>query len=565
MNRTPVRIELISDFNPEILCRYLEHGGELPDCTVAIDGFNQVFQSLDRNDGEAFPDVTVVWTRPEGVLPSVAMALAHRPFHLAEADAEVDAFVERLAARAQRGGTLLVATWTLPPGYRGLGPLEHRPGLGAAHLVGRCNVRLAEALAGVGNAFLLDADAWMRAAGPQAGSPRQWFAGKVPFSNRVFQDAARDIKAALAGAAGLSRRLILVDLDDTLWGGVVGETGWQGIRLGGHDAVGEAYAAFQESLKALTRRGLLIGVVSKNDEAVALAAFDHHPEMRLRRSDLAGWRIDWMDKAANVASLAGELNLGLSSVVFIDDNPMERGRVAESLPDVLVPDWPRDPLLFVDALRGLRCFDAVQFSNEDRGRARMYAEERGRRAVRASVGRLEDWLGGLDLRVAIHPLDAAALPRAVQLLNKTNQMNLSTRRLSEVELLAWAQQPGRQVWTVSVGDRFGESGLTGLLGIAWEGPVAHVVDFVLSCRVMGREIEKAMLFVAVQQARAGGAAWLVARHLPTERNAPCLAFWRTSGFAERGVLEFAWDTATDYPLPDHISLTGFSRSETTHA
>src|SRR5207249_4608997 len=189
----------------------------------------------------------------------------------------------------------------------------------------------------------------------------------------VLQEAARDIKGAVQAIRGESRKLLVLDLDDTLWGGSVGEIGWQNIKLGGHDAVGEAYVDFQRVLKSLLNRGNLLAIVSKNQESVALAALENHPEMVLRPGDFAGWRINWRDKAENIVELVSELNVGLQSVVFIDDNPAERALVAEALPEVLVPQWPESPLLYSAALHDLRCFDRPCLTDEDLTRSQMYA------------------------------------------------------------------------------------------------------------------------------------------------------------------------------------------------
>ena len=172
----------------------------------------------------------------------------------------------------------------------------------------------------------------------------------------------------------------------------MGETGWHGIRLGGHDHVGEAFKSFQRELKALSNRGVQLAIVSKNDENVALDAIDQHPEMLLRRADFAGWRINWQDKAANIASLTAEINLGLDSVVFIDDNPAERDRVAGALPQVLVPAWPNDPTAYVAALRSLNCFQTASVGTEDRSRKSMYVAERERKEIRLAVDSTEEWL-----------------------------------------------------------------------------------------------------------------------------------------------------------------------------
>ena len=232
-------------------------------------------------------------------------------------------------------------------------------------------------------------------------------------------------------------------------------------------------------------------MVSKNDEAVALEAIASHPEMVIRTEHLAGWRINWQDKAQNIAELVAELNLGLQSTVFIDDNPTERGRVREALPEVLVPEWPTDPTRFADALRQLDCFDRAAITSEDRERNQMYVQERARRGSLDVASSPEDWLASLDVRVRIDPLSAANLKRVVQLLNKTNQLNLRTRRCTEMELTQWLEGgKNRNLVSLTIADRFGDIGLTGI--VSWEqiGSTLEIVDYVLSCRAMGRQVEQ---------------------------------------------------------------------------
>src|SRR5262249_54535249 len=227
---------------------------------------------------------------------------------------------------------------------------------------------------------VLNSRKWFQLAGDATFNFRLWYLGKVPFGNSVFKNAAADIKAALRGAVGQVRKLLILDLDDTLWEGIVGDVGWQALKLGGHDPIGEALVDFQREIKALNRRGVLLGIVSKNEEATALAALKEHPEMILRPEDFAGWRINWSDKAQNIVDLVSQLNLGLDSVVVIDDNPAERSRVREALPQVLVPEWPEDKRLYSAALLALDCFDAYAVTREDHERAQMYANE-SRRAI----------------------------------------------------------------------------------------------------------------------------------------------------------------------------------------
>jgi FkbH-like protein len=278
-----------------------------------------------------------------------------------------------------------------------------------------------------------------------------------------------------------------------------------------------------------------------------------HPEMVLRPSDFAGWRINWNDKAQNIADLVAELNLGLDAVVFIDDNPVERARVRDALPDVLVPEWPADQRLYPAALLALDCFGASSVTQEDRERVASYSVERQRRALKLA-GSVDDWLRSLDVEVAAEPISDLNRARALQLLNKTNQMNLATRRFSEPELVAWIDATGSALWTFRVRDKFGDSGLTGLASLSLRGTDAEIVDFVLSCRVMGRQVEETMIHVLAAFARDAGAERLVAQYRPTAKNMPCLEFFRRSGFAEVEPHLFVWRLARDYPPAAHIHL-----------
>ncbi len=565
-------VRLISDFNIEVLGRYLANMAGIEHLRVSAAPFGQVVQSLANPEtSEDGTDAVVVWTRPESVLSRYRDALHLQPVDHDAVLEEVAGYGRMLRNFATRVRYLFHPTWTLPSGNRGYGMLDYARGIGLSHLLARMNLCLVETIADLPNVFVLNAESWLRHGGARASIPKMWFASKVPFKNVVFQEAARDIAVALNGLAGASRKLVVVDLDHTLWGGVVGETGWKGLRIGGHDHVGEAFVDFQRHLKALANRGVQLGIVSKNDERVALEAIDCHPEMQLRRADFAGWRINWSDKVGNIVDLAQELRLGIDSIVFIDDNPAERGRVREAFGDrVLVPEWPSDPADFSTALLDLRCFDSPRISAEDRTRAGMYAAERERRVAAEQVGSVEAWLATLQIEVRAERLSSTNLVRASQLFNKTNQINLSTRRLSEEQLRKWSDQPNRMVWTFRVSDRYGDSGLTGIISIETENETSRIVDFLMSCRVMGRKVEEAMVYTAVEYVRTQTSAKrIAAQFIPTDRNRPCLDFWWRSGFEEKEKHWFHWEPIRPYPIPQFIKLVeaGFeshSHAETDH-
>jgi FkbH-like protein len=545
---------IVSDFTIGELERRLNSNSEAVLLDFEAAPFAQVVPSL-LTPAPAGREYLVVWTRPEAVLPAFEALLAYEARSEPELLRQVDEHCELILRAARQYRAVFVPTWVVPPFRRSLGMLDARVG-GVAHALAAMNLRLMNRLGEAANVFVLNAQRWMEVVGRNAQQPKLWYRGKVPFHADVFAEAANDIRAALSGLAGGARKLLILDLDDTLWGGIVGDVGFEGLRLGGHDSLGEAFVDFQRAVKELKRRGVVLALVSKNTEAVALEAIRNHPAMVLREQDFIGWRINWNDKARNIAELVAELKLGLSAVVFVDDNPVERARVREALPDVLVPEWPEDKLLYASTLRALSCFDAPVLSREDAERTELYAAERARESLKVEVGSIDDWLAGLKTEVRVNALDRVNLPRTVQLLNKTNQMNLRTRRTTELELAAWAAEPDHELWTITVSDRFGDAGLTGVVSLAYSDGVAQVVDFVLSCRVMGRRVEECLLHVAVASARRRKAQRIEAHYLETPKNKPCLDFWQKSaGFIADGHL-FSWELSRPYACPGAISLIG---------
>lgn len=549
---TTLRLRLVSDFNVKPLAQFLAKISDPFFLDIEISPFGQVYQTLMGSSGNSSWG-GVIWTLPERISPSFGRALGMEDVDHEQCLAEVGAFADCVLQFAQTQQHVFVTSWTLPPDFRGYGMLDWKPNLGLLHLLARMNLRFAQELARAENVYLLDVARWLQA-GQHSAASKMWYAAKVPYSSPVFEAAARDLLAALRALVGKSRKLVMVDLDNTLWGGVIGETGWQGIRLGGHDHVGEAYRDFQASLLALSKQGIQLAIVSKNDESVAMEALDLHPEMLLHRDHFAGWRINWHDKAANISSLAEELNLGLSAVVFIDDNPAERDRVRNALPEVLVPEWPLDPTAYVGALRSLRCFETAALTREDRIRTAMYVAERERREVKLGTESVETWLRQLKTHLRVAPVGKANLPRVTQLFNKTNQLNLSTRRLSEQEIIAWASLPHHSLLTFSASDKFGDLGLIGVIGVEIADGRGHLVDFILSCRVMGRKVEEAMLHVAASEVARLGGRTLEARYLPTGRNRPTLDVFRASNLTEEPGHVFVAESLADLTKPEEVSM-----------
>ncbi|MEO1999414.1 MAG: HAD-IIIC family phosphatase [Planctomycetaceae bacterium] len=556
------RLCLISDFTCDSLGNLLANDRDYPSLDVKCAPFDRVIPSMmslaEGTGDEPAPDAILVWTRPEAVIGQYQLLIGGEPVDSEALLAEVERFAAQLCGVAAKGIQVLVASWTRPLHQRGLGLSDWDARTGSAFMLSNMNLHLAQSLDSAQGVHMLDAGRWIFPVGIRGSNIKRWYLAKVLYSTEVLQNAVREVKAALATVLQGPRKLIVVDLDNTLWGGVVGDDGKENLVLGGHDPTGEAFVDFQRHLMALHKRGIMLAVASKNESSVALDAIDTHPEMILRREHFLAWRIDWGDKARNIRELVKSLNLGLQSCVFLDDNAFERARVREVLPEVLVPELPESPMLRPSFLESLTCFDSAKLTSEDRERHSMYVAKGAREQAMSQADDLASWLASLELTVEASPISDVNRARAVQLLNKTNQMNLTTRRLSESAFTAWLKEGDRTCWTFRIRDRFGNSGLTALASLEMLDKQVRLVDFVVSCRVFERGVEEAMLHWIAR--KSGSAGSLRATYRPTEKNRPCLRFWQDrSGFrdetaGEEDDISFIWDLSEPYPCPSHLKV-----------
>ncbi|MDB5945279.1 MAG: methoxymalonyl-ACP biosynthesis protein [Ramlibacter sp.] len=375
-----------------------------------------------------------------------------------------------------------------------------------------------------------------------------------------------DLLARIASAvAGLSRKCLVLDLDNTLWGGVVGDDGVDGIRLGQGSATGEAHLAFQRYAASLARRGIILAVCSKNDAAVAEAAFGH-PEMALKRSDIAAFEANWDDKAGNLRRIAQTLEIGVDSMVFVDDNPAERDIVRRELPEVAVPELPEDVAGYPWCLAAAGYFEAVSFTSDDAARGRSYASNAQRKATLGKATDLEGYLRGLEMRMSVSPVGAADLPRVTQLINKTNQFNLTTRRYTEAEVERMAAEAGVIALALRLRDKFGDNGLVSVVlarrDAGWPDGELLIDTWLMSCRVLGRQLEEAALSVLAATALQRGGRALVGEFRPTARNGMVADHYRRLGFeplqapagAGPGWSYWRYDLLSREPAQHHISI-----------
>lgn len=386
---------------------------------------------------------------------------------------------------------------------------------------------------------------------------QKWLTARLPISADALVHLADEWLRYLLPIRGRQAKCLVCDLDNTLWGGVIGEDGLAGIKLGG-DYPGAAYQELQRAILDLTRRGILLAVCSKNNEADALEAIDNHPEMLLRRKDFAALRINWQDKVQNLREIAAELNIGIDSLVLIDDNPVEREFVREMIPEMTVLDIDAAaPLGHAAAVRNCPLFERLELSAEDRQRGQLYAAENERRNLQTSATTIEDYYRSLEMVATVGLADDATRQRVAQLTQKTNQLNMTTRRYSEQDIQAFMDDPATHVYWVRVEDRFGDNGIVGVMIARQTGDDCVLDTFLMSCRVIGRTVETAMLGVLVDEARRRGASRLLGPFLPTAKNAPAQEIYASHGFRciEENEQESLWElelTATTLRTPEWI-------------
>jgi FkbH-like protein len=494
---------------------------------------------------------------PDAILVSLdgtALRLETAPGNATDADAAVQAAADRLVAVADR----LAGLTGSPVLLENLANTAHEPqGSTDSWLPGSrrmmttaLNQRLAM-LKPSHSYLLLDVAGMADLVGHQTWSAgRHGFTARMPFSPDCTLLYAWRFATLLASLMGKSRRVLVLDLDNTLWGGVIGDDGIEGIALGGDSAVGKAHTAIQKMARCYRDRGVLLCVASKNTRDIALDAFRRHPEMVLREDDITLFEINWENKAGNIRNMAQSLNLGLESFVLLDDNPAERKQVRDALPAVAVPELPADPTLWLPVFQAAGYFEQQSISEEDLKRAEYYRGNIQRTALQDSAGDENTFLESLQMVMTVAPFDAMGRKRIVQLIAKSNQFNLTTRRYSEAQIAEFEIDPGLETLQIRLSDIFGDNGMIAVVICRKQGQMWDIDTWLMSCRVLGRGVEQATLNILAERARSAGATELRGRFVPTLKNGIVKDHYQKLGFIktdERKTGETEWAiTLADY-------------------
>lgn len=552
-----MNVTVVSDFNSEPFANLLNN--YLGGAEVVNLPYGQVYQNLinivNAADKSEQPDIDflVIWTKAESLFPEYHKSVRFLDFDFNSLNEELNDFISILQKCSKVVKNILMFSWTKPPQNYLHGMLDYK-NYGPQYLINHLNNRFVESTQEDGNIHVLNFNDLMISHEGNVFDNQMKHLIKMPYDLDFLKKVSESLLSCIEGVLGKSRRVLVLDLDNTLWGGILGDDGIEGIKIGGHDVTGEAFLDFQKAIKMLKNRGVALAIASKNYEENAIHALENNQEMHLKKDDFSAWRINWKDKAANIVEIAEELNLGLSSLVFIDDNPVERGRVSETLPDVYVPDWPESPVDYTQALLSLNCFNVTSISDEDKKRVEMFAAEKDRKQLKESLSH-DDWLKSIKINVKLEDFNKNNKKRMIQLLNKSNQFNAISRRFSEVEIDNWLEKQSRYCWAYRVSDKYGESGLTAVVTFEVYDSYIQVYDFVMSCRVMGRNIENLILKSIIDFAVKHDKSEVRVNYEKTDRNKPMKEFLEDRSGFDKVEDFFVWDNEKEYGKYSYIQLT----------
>jgi FkbH-like protein len=505
------------------------------DLTVQMGDFNAYVQEILDPDSSLYgfkPDVVVVAVRTADLAPELWQGYADLAPEAVSATAErvINNFSQWIRILRERSSAAVIIHSLELPARPATGLLDAQQSIGQSAAIQQINQAMKQIAMEHRGVYILDYDGLVARHGRlRWHDERKWLTARMPIAADHLIYMAREWLRFLVPLSGRIAKVLVTDLDNTLWGGVIGEDGMTGIKLGA-EYPGAAYQSLQHALLDLARRGILLAICSKNNPEDAMEALEKHPGMLLRPKDFSAVRINWDDKAQNLRDIASELNVGVDSLAFLDDNPVERAQVRSALPEIMVLDLPEDPIAYAAAVRDCPVFERLALSNEDLRRTSLYAAERERSEAENNFQTKEDFFRYLELEAEVALVSGATIARVAQLTQKTNQFNLTTRRYSEQQIAEMADRPGCQVLSIKVRDRFGDHGLVGVAITRDEGGTCQIDTFLLSCRVIGRSVETALLAYIARNAASRGCERLHGWFLPTKKNAPASDFYRQHGF-----------------------------------
>jgi len=500
-----------------------------------VGDFDSIASDIFNSDSLLFahdPEVIILFQWLEGL----SQALSETLLSLTAQDVEdnikhvLDTIQMQITAiRSHSSAPVLINNF--PTLYRStLGILEAQSDTHQSQILEKLNQGLRKISQDSHNIFCVDIASIFARIGISASfDDRHWVMARAPIGKGALVPVGQEYGRFIRAITGRTRKCLVLDCDGTLWGGIVGEDGIDGIRLG-LDYPGNSFVAFQNEILNLYHRGVILAICSKNNEDDVFNVFRNHPNMVLKEDHFAAYRINWTDKAENLLSLANELNIGIDSIVFVDDTEFECNRIREAIPNIEVMHLNDQPSSFRRQLSDAGYFDSLTFTNEDKNRTASYKADQDRNAMQSEIGSLDDYLRSLDIKVKIAIAKKAHIPRVAQLSQKTNQFNLTTKRYTDADITELCEQDNSDVFYLWFADKFSEFGIVGSAIVKRENNTAHIDSFLFSCRALGRALEEALLIAVINQAIKSGCTQVTGTYIRTAKNEQVADFYKTSGF-----------------------------------
>jgi len=505
-------------------------------CSTYVAKYNQYNQEILKNDSDLYkfkPDVTflIIDTR------SIFGDLFYSPHSVSESkrkeivQTKLNELTTIVTKFSDNSKSKLIITNLSIPTYSPYGVFETKTEYGIKKMVHDFNEKIVNEFKNYSSMYIFDFNGFVTKHGEEnIFNYREYFFGDIKISINYIPFFANEIIGYIKSIMGLNKKCIVLDLDNTLWGGIVGEDGFEGIKLG-DNSIGRAFVEFQRHILALQKRGIILAVNSKNNVDDAMEVIRKHPNMILREEHFASLKINWKDKLSNFQEIADELNIGLDSMVFFDDDPTNREYIRANIPEALVVDLPKDPSNYTQILTSMNDFNVLKITDEDIKRGNMYVHQRQRTELKKQHVNIEDFLKQLKIKLRIKQADEYTIPRISQLTLKTNQFNLTTHRYQEEDIQKFSKDKTKMVGCAQVEDKFGDNGITGVYIINKDSKDEWTIDtFLLSCRVIGRGIEEGILDFIIQKAKESDVKKIKAKFIETKKNKPAEDFLPKFGF-----------------------------------
>ncbi|MFX0170636.1 MAG: HAD-IIIC family phosphatase [Candidatus Hodarchaeota archaeon] len=565
-----LNIALLSSFSIDPLMTYLDIDcrliGLFPQVYVAP--FNRYQEEvINEHSGlyKSQPDIVLFFVEIESILDE--MFRVHFPqMELKDLKAEIDQKIqeiERLLNLAtQRTNALILFSNFVIPSFSPLGILDNKREIGLRRFYKLLNLRLENAFQNSNQVFIFDLNEVASSFGKNnyINYP-MFYRGGLLFNEAFLPYISYELMGYIKALKSKTRKCIVFDLDDTLWGGIIGEDGLDGIKLN-INYPGNEYVDFQRTILSLHKRGIILSVNSKNNLDDVLEVFQKHPYMLIKEKNLASYRINWQDKVQNLIDLAKDINIGLDSIIFLDDNPIERERVKTSLPEVQVVEMPSSSTMYRKTLEKLNDFNTLSLTEEDLYRSEMYQARRKRQDLQKQIQSIDEFILTLEITAEISFINEFSLPRVVSLINRTNQFNLTTKRYTEIEIKQMSDDREKYfIYTLRVKDKFGDEGIVGVAIIRRDSKETWFLDnFLMSCRVIGRKIETVFLYKVIKDAQRDKVRNIEAEFIPTKKNVLVKDFYQQHNFKliekkDDGCTRWKLDVLNvNVPYPEYLQV-----------